>query len=113
MMLFMLFLCVVIFIKLVFVAAIVPKRSDIGVFELRRRAAAGDQAAIRELKREDALATVLSIRHVLQALLLVIFVTVSVAAFGWLIGVIVAVVAALSYSGIAQWQAAKRWPQHQ
>lgn len=109
----MLFLCIVIFIKLVFVAAIVPRRSDVGVFELRRRAAAGDIRANHELQRETALVSVLSMRHVLQALLLVVFVTVSVAAFGWLIGVIVSVVVALSYSGIAQWSVAKRWPQQQ
>jgi Mg2+/Co2+ transporter CorB len=113
MMLLMLFLCVVIFILLVFVAAIVPHRSDVGTFELRRRATAGDVRAKHELQRETALVSVLAIRHVLQALLLVIFVTVSVAAFGWLTGVVVSVVVALSYSGVAQWSMAKRWPQKQ
>ncbi len=113
MMLLMLFLCVVIFIKLVFVAAIVPRRSEISPFELQRRASSGDSQAKRELRREAALVSVLSMRHVLQALLLVIFVTVSVAAFGWLAGVIVSVIVALSYSGIAQWSPLQRWPQRQ
>lgn len=113
MMLLMLFLCVVIYIKLVFVAAIVPRRSDVGMFELQRRVTGGDVRANHELQREMALVSVLAIRHVLQALLLVIFVTVSVAAFGWLVGVVVSVVVALSYSAVAQWAIVKRWPQKQ
>lgn len=102
MMLIMLLLCVVIFLVLIFVAAIVPRHSDIGLFELRRRSAAGDVKAAAELRREDAIVHILAVRQVLQALFLVIFVTVSVAAFGWLNGVIISVVVALGYSAVAQ-----------
>lgn len=102
MMLFMLLLCVVIFLVLIFVAAIVTRHSDVGSFELQRRSAAGDGHATAELRREDAIVHVMAVRQILQALFLVIFVTTSVAAFGWLNGVIVSVIVALGYGAVAQ-----------
>jgi CBS domain containing-hemolysin-like protein len=102
MMLIMVVACVVIFAALIFVAAIVPHRSEVGVFELKRRAAAGDVQAAAELQREAALVNVLSLRHVIQALFLVLFVTASVVAFGGVFGVIIALVVALGYSAAAQ-----------
>lgn len=99
---FMLFVCLLILILLLAVSSVVPARVDLSMFELRRRAKAGDTKAQELLERENLLVDVLSLQRALQALFLVIFVTATVAAFGWLIGVIVSVVIALEYGRLAR-----------
>lgn len=99
---FMLFVCLLILVLLLAVSGIIPKRVDMSLFELKRRAKAGDIKAKELLEREDLLVDVLSLQRAAQALLLVIFVTTAVAAFGWLIGVIVSVVIALEYGKLAR-----------
>ncbi|MDX2776465.1 CBS domain-containing protein [Streptomyces caniscabiei] len=99
---FMLFVCLLILILLLAVSSVVPARVDLSMFELKRRARAGDAKAQELLEREELLVDVLSLQRALQALLLVIFVTATVAAFGWLIGVLVSVVIALEYGKLAR-----------
>ncbi|HJP81353.1 MAG TPA: CBS domain-containing protein [Candidatus Saccharimonadales bacterium] len=98
----MIIVCILIFFLLIATSSIAPTRTAVSLFELKRRTEAGDAKAASILERENALEDILSLLRVLQALLLVIFVTASVAAFGWLFGVIIAVLVALEYGRIAR-----------
>lgn len=117
-MVFMLIVCVVVFGLLVLVAAVRPVRSELSNFELKRRQAAGDEAAKETLRRERLLGDIESLQRVVVALLLVIFVSVSVATFGWLLGIVIALVVALEYGAVARWpqasgQAAKLYGKYE
>lgn len=108
---FMFFVCLLILALLLAVSSIIPKRVDMSVFELKRRAKAGDSKAKELFEREELLIDVLSLQRALQALLLVIFVTATVTAFGWLVGVIVSVIIALEYGKLARIAMIKRMTQ--
>ena len=92
----------IVFIALLFVAAIRPAKSMTSVFELERRAGGGDDTAAAILRRDGALPDIISLFRVATALLLVSFVLLSVATFGWLLGIIVAIIVALEYGAIAR-----------
>lgn len=107
MVVFMVIVCLALLIILVMLEGIVPLRSSLSAFELDRRAKEGDAGAIATARREKLLGDVLSLRRGLSALFLVLFVIASVATFGWLLGVIVAVFVALEIGAIARvslWQ---------
>ncbi|MNH58474.1 Magnesium and cobalt efflux protein CorC [compost metagenome] len=93
---------VVVFALLLLVAGVRPIRSSMSQFELERRQVAGDKAAVTLVRREALLGDVISLQRAIAALLLVICVMLAVAAFGWLIGTLVAVVIALEYGAIAR-----------
>ena len=95
-------LLVIIFAKLVLIAAVRPVASELGIFELERRQAAGDMQAEAELRRERLLPDVLSLQRVLVSLLMVVFVVLSVVTFQWLFGIIISVVVALEYGAVAR-----------
>lgn len=99
---FLSFLSLVSFVILVMVSSVVPRRSRLSEFELRRRLQAGDKKAEEALAREEVLGDVLSMQRVLGALFLVIFVALSVVAFSWFWGIILAVIVALEYGTIAR-----------
>jgi len=90
------------FVALLGVSGISPKTVDISHYELNRRKKDGDKTAAMELERRQLLVDVLSLQKVLQALLLVIFVILSVVAFGWLLGIIISVIVSLEYGRIAR-----------
>jgi CBS domain containing-hemolysin-like protein len=118
MMLILLFLEVIVFGLLLLVAGIVPAASQMSKFELERRQSNGDKAAAQTIQREFLLTDVFSLQRVLSALLLVVFVVLSVVAFGWLLGIILSVIAALEYGRIARiglWQrhAQKLYEKHE
>lgn len=104
---FLTFLCLLSFLALVAVSSVVPKRSGLSQFELRRRHEEGDKTAAILLRREESLGDIISIQRVLSALFLVIFVALAVAAFGWFTGIIVAVVVALEYGAISRMKIVK------
>ncbi len=93
--------CLLVFVLLILVSGAVPRRSPLSRFELERRRKGGDSAASEQVAREDLLGDVISLQKVVGALLLVIFVLVSVATFGWFLGVIIGVLVALEYAAIA------------
>lgn len=84
------------------VGSVSPRRSRLSRFELERRREAGDGAAEEAIERERLLGDILSVQRVLCALFLVIFVALSVAALGWLWGVLLAVAVALEYAALAR-----------
>lgn len=95
-------LCVIALIALVLVEGVNPKHSAMSRFELERRSKLGDKAAINASRREELLIDIVSLQRVLSALLLVIFITLSVVTFGWLLGVILAVIVALEVGALAR-----------
>jgi CBS domain containing-hemolysin-like protein len=102
MMVFMLIVSVLVFVLLVLVAGVIPKRSALTLFELERRSNSHNEMAQTALHREHLIGDVLSLQRITQALLLVLFVALSVATFGWFMGVLLSVVIALEYGAIAR-----------
>lgn len=103
----MILLCLVILVLLVAVAAVRPIASGMSDFELKRRTQNGDKAAEAHLRRRDLFGDVLSLQRVCEALFVVVFTSVSVTTFGWLTGIIIAVIVALEYGALARiplWQ---------
>jgi CBS domain containing-hemolysin-like protein len=99
---FLSFLSLLSLAALVMVSSVVPHRSRLSKFELTRRREAGDASAEEVLRREATLGDVLSVQRVLGALFLVMFVALSVVAFGWLWGIVLAVAVALEYGALAR-----------
>lgn len=95
-------LAVIVAVALVLVASISPNVASISSFEVKRRKDAGDTHVEIDFLRESLFRDVLSIQRVLQAALLVIFVLTSVGAFGWFMGSVIAIVAALWYGSVAR-----------
>lgn len=99
------FLCIVlglIFILLIMVASIRPLRSSMSLFELERRSGEGNKAAVSVLRRENSLGDILSLQRIIIAMVLVVFVIVSVAVLGWFVGSIIAIVVALEYGAVSR-----------
>ncbi|HET8883870.1 MAG TPA: CBS domain-containing protein [Candidatus Saccharimonadales bacterium] len=103
MMVFMLVVLVVIFALLVIVSGVSPQRSALSQFELERRQANGESAAVALLRRERLLVDIISLQRAASALLLVCFVAVAIARFDWALGILLSVVAALTYGAVARW----------
>lgn len=102
MMVFMLIVSALIFVLLILVAGVVPKRSSLTMFELERRSSSHNETAQAMLQREHFIGDILSLQRITQALLLVVFVALSVATFGWFLGILISVVVALEYGAIAR-----------
>lgn len=98
----MVIICLMVLVLLLLVSGVVPSPSKLSRFELGRRKEQGNQLAAHELYREELLGDVLSLQRVVAALLLVTFVALSVVTFGWLLGIIIAVVVALEYAALAR-----------
>lgn len=99
---FLVILTVIVVAALVLAAGIQPTRSSISKFELKRRSGKGHTQAEATLKREALLSDINSVQRITVSLLLVLSVIVSIATFGWLIGVIVAVIIAFEYGALAR-----------
>ncbi len=82
---------------LIVVSSIVPRRAVLSAFELERRRAAGNESAADELKREMLIGDILSIKRVIEALLLIISVLCATGAFGIIFGPIAGLMVALFY----------------
>lgn len=95
----------VLFILLVVVASMRPMPSIISSFELERRSKRASREAKEMLRREKYLPDVIALQRVVVALLFVAVVLLSVVTFGWVIGIIVAVIVALEYGVFARWGA--------
>jgi len=103
----MILLCVVVLALLVVVAGVRPVAIDMSGFELNRRKQNGDKHAEAQLRRRELFVDVVSLQRVLEALLVVLFTSVSVVTFGWFLGIIIAVFVALEYGALARvplWQ---------
>jgi len=102
MMTFLIIVLIVLFLVLVAVASVRPIRSSLSLFELERRAEAGENVAVGMLRRERLLPDVESLQRVVVAILLVVFVVLSVVALEWLFGILLSIVVALEYGAMAR-----------
>lgn len=98
----MLALFIVVVLSLVFVASFNPARSNSSDFELDRRLKLGDDSARQVLRRDKLLPLFISLRNIKTALLLVAATLLAVVNFGWVFGVIIAVVISLQYGALAR-----------
>jgi len=101
-------LCVVLVILLILVAGMRPEPHTMSTSELERRKAKGDKSAAAILRREALLPSVVAILQIVTALLLVMLAYIFVVMFGWLWGVVAALVVAIEYASIARLKAVKR-----
>ncbi|HEY5695602.1 MAG TPA: hypothetical protein VIQ80_02095, partial [Candidatus Saccharimonadales bacterium] len=108
---FLLVLDILVFMVLIAVTAVQPQRSTLSGFELDRRKKQGDPAAIALVRREALLNDIFSLQRAAMALLLVIFVAITVPLFGWVFGVLLAVIVALLYGSLAHLNVVWRLPQ--
>lgn len=90
------------FISLLMVMAMQPRRIRTSHFELRRRSESGDNEAERLLQRELVLHDILSLQQVVTSLLIVALHSVGVAIFGLGIGVVIAFLISLEIGALAR-----------
>lgn len=98
----MLYIFCIVTLLLLVVTAMHPTQPRLSHFELERRVGKGDKEAEFALDRLEFRADIIAFLRIIEVLLLVIVVLVSIVAFGWLVGTIVAVVVALEYAAIAR-----------
>ena len=99
---FLVILTVLLFLLLVLVASMRPVPNIVSLFELERRAKHSGREAKAALRREKYLPDVIALQRIIISLLLVVVVLLSVVTFGWVIGVIVAIIVALEYAVVAR-----------
>lgn len=103
---FLALLAVIFFVSLILIAAMHPTRSDITLKELKRRAKTSD-AYVLELDRYDLYPGLVTLLRSVRALLVVIVTCFLIGAFGWFVGVLVALIAAISYAPLAKIKSVK------
>jgi CBS domain containing-hemolysin-like protein len=99
---------IVCFIALLAVAAMVPRRSRFGHFELERRKKQSDSSTKLEILRERTYNDIVSLQLALQGVLLVVLLLIAGNLFGWIMGALVAIIVALGYGAVAGSRAAQR-----
>ena len=104
---FLVIVTAVAFIALLLVDGMKPAYSSFSMSELERRAK-HSVASRAELKREKLLPHINAVLTIMTALLLVVTVVLLIATFGWIIGIIVAIIVTVLYAPLARTrQAAK------
>jgi CBS domain containing-hemolysin-like protein len=98
------------FLMLVIVAGLHPAPYLVSQFELRRRSRTSKQAQSQH-RRELLLPDVYGAIAAKLAILLVTFVALSIVAFGWALGIIVAIIGTLIYPTLANWGPVSRFSQ--
>lgn len=93
---------IILFVLLIVVAAMRPVRSQLSLFELKRRVLSGDLGAKKALDREEMLVDIISMQQIVVSLLLVVVVLLCVVKFGWLVGLFIGLLVVLGYGAIAR-----------
>lgn len=104
---FLSIIAVIIFVLLVLAAAMHPVRPHYSLAELRRRSKKSEQFAL-ELDRYELHAGVVTILRSIRAIFVVVLTCLLIGAFGWFLGIVVALVAALLYPIVARTKVIKR-----
>lgn len=94
-------LSALVFVLLLVVSAVSPRRGSLSSFELDRRVKEGQKDAEVTARREWLLPDVISLLRVIAALLLVVLVLLLVVTFGWGVGTLLAVLVSLEYRTVA------------
>lgn len=89
-------------VALVLVGAVRIMRTEGSRFDLERRAQRGEREALHALEREERLGDLRTLKQLLSAFLLITTTLLSVAAYGWLLGIVIALMVALLYGALAQ-----------
>lgn len=89
---------------LVFVTGIRPAPALMSRFELRRRAKKGDLNARTELERDESLHDISTIIALKSIVLLILLVVLLIAACGWFIGIVLSLVAGLTFTRLSHTQ---------
>lgn len=100
-------------VALVFFASCVIDTPDVSGFEIERRKRNGEQAASTLARRREYLGDLLSLQRVIISLLLVAISALCVAAWGWAVGIVVALLVALQYGVVARVSILHRFVQNQ
>lgn len=95
------FLIVLVIILLVMATSVVPRRSSLSEFELRRRLDARTDGALLEWQRGELHTALMTIRRILVAFLLVLASALIISKYGWVWGLLLAFVLTLLYNRIA------------
>ncbi len=101
---FFIILATLFFAMLLVVTAVLPKRSHLSHYELKRRAKNGDGEAIKKLRREKVLDAVEALQNVKISALLVLLTIFLVTIFGWFLGIVIALIVALTYEVLASFE---------
>ena len=94
-------LIVIVVLLLAFVTSIVPQRSRLSEFELRRRLDEKQSGAMLEWHRGELYVEMMTVRRIVVAFLLVLASALIIARFGWAWGIIGAFLLTLLYNRIA------------
>lgn len=94
-------LTIVLIIILLSLASIRPNRSSLNDFELRRRLDTKQEGALLEWRRSDLRTEIMTLRRIAIALTLVLSSTLLIVEFGWIWGLLEALVLTLVYNRIA------------
>ena len=92
-------------------ASIVPKRSTLSDFELRRRLDNKTDGALLEWRRSEVITEVMTLRRILLALILVIVSAILTSNYGWDWGLLWAFLITLFYNRVAAFAPIKAWSQ--
>lgn len=87
---------------LLIVAGMRPIRSNMSLFERRRRASAGDVSARDLIRREKLLDDVLSFRRVIVALLLISISGLDISIYGWVYGIGLSIIISVWYGALSR-----------
>jgi CBS domain containing-hemolysin-like protein len=98
---FLAVLAIIVCVCLVVVAAMHPLRPQYSLAELTRRAKKSESYTL-ELDRYELHASLVTLLRSMRALLLVLLVVLLIGAFGWLLGVVLALIVAVIYPAIAR-----------
>jgi len=107
----MLGITLVVVAALIAVNAISIRLPELSQFELDRRHRSGDKKSELLLKKSNYLTELTSLQRIISSLLLVIAVSLLVAIYGWLIGVLLSLLLALEYGAIARLAFVRRYAQ--
>lgn len=100
---FLAILAIFIFVCLVVVASMHPVRPQYSLAELKRRSKRSD-VYLLELDRYELHAALVTLLRSIRALLLVLLVVSLIGAFGWFLGIVLALILAVVYPAIARFK---------
>ncbi len=95
-------LVIIVSLLLILVTGVRPERSGMSLFERNRRVDSGDQTAKELIRREGLLDGVISLQRLVVALLLVTVSGISILAFGWVLGLTVALIVTIWYGALSR-----------
>lgn len=105
---FLLIVTVLVYTSLALVAGMHPVPHPISKYELKRRSST-NKAAKWQHRREILLPDVYGALAAKIAVLLVVFIVLSIATFGWALGIIIALVGTVLYPTVAYWPWLHTW----